>query len=51
MPMMDFEEMVRLWVEDPGIRFDGNALLQPVLAVEAIGRSRSRAEVVKYFIL
>ena len=31
--------MVRLCVEDPGVRFDGNVVLHPVLAASAAGKS------------
>jgi len=34
-PIADLEERVRLWVEDPGIRLEESAALQPELAAFA----------------
>ena len=43
LPMTDLEESVRLCVELPGVRFEGNVVLQPLLAAKAVGSKRSVA--------
>ena len=41
-PMTDLEERVRLCVEDPGVKPEGSAVLQPELAAFANERKRVR---------
>jgi len=45
-PITDCDEILRLAVEDPGLRFEGSGALQPALAASAAGRENSAVRAV-----
>lgn len=49
-PITDRDGIVRLYVEAPGLRFEGSGALQPALVASAAGREKSAVRAVCFMV-